>query len=456
MIGTTITTIDDNDSGNDKPPKMGHFHNHQVHLPRIVEEDNEKRRMDLQSQTRQQGDTEGEMKEATTIHRDGRVGIDIASSSSSASADCSNPVSGSSTSPSIPKPTILRHGDYCHHHLMTSSSSGNPRHYSLPASLSFFFFKLLLVLVVFNDVSNSETHSNSNLLFVNGQGLGGEIAFFKTKQMTPNITHRQNVCERYEMFRNGTIELKDALSGLQLNVLMGNYQGAYFNYNSETGINKDNPGLTAVILDELSRRSKFTWRNSFGVFYDPQGSEYNETWTDLLVWGTDTYDINIDWWSKNLIRMNLGIAFLREWYDSSIILITKKQPITISNKVVFWNWTRPYEPSVWYLTIFTIILSGICYQIIEYFGNNRQIPEHYKTKRTTHWTWFTENVYLSAINFPQNYEYEPKTFAGRLFGISISLWALGKSSVLVATVFMYRIWLLIYCANSKRGGSVWI
>ena len=48
-------------------------------------------------------------------------------------------------------------------------------------------------------------------------------------------------------------------------------------------------GLTAELMDELARRAKFTWRDSFGIFRDPG----NETWTDVLVWGIDTYDVSM-------------------------------------------------------------------------------------------------------------------------------------------------------------------
>ena len=67
--------------------------------------------------------------------------------------------------------------------------------------------------------------------------------------------------------------------------------------------------MTAILMDELARRGRFTWRNSFGVIRDPT----NETWTELLQWTVNTYDITADWWGQNLERMNLGVAFLTPW-----------------------------------------------------------------------------------------------------------------------------------------------
>ncbi|KAL3929982.1 MAG: hypothetical protein SGBAC_011966 [Bacillariaceae sp.] len=142
------------------------------------------------------------------------------------------------------------------------------------------------------------------------------------------------------------MKLEDVLRGLKLNVVVGAYAGSYFNYNNETGI-QPYGGIVAEIMDELAERAGFTWRDSFGIYDVPSGG-VNETWTDLLVWSIDSYDLTIDWWAKSLARMNLGVAFLRDWYDSSIILISKQNlvdevggdtGISLDN---FGNWMEPF------------------------------------------------------------------------------------------------------------------
>ena len=250
--------------------------------------------------------------------------------------------------------------------------------------------------------------------------IGGELAHFSTIPMTPGVSHRQDVCERYEAFRNGTTELKDALAGVRLNLGIAAYPEAYFRYDPKTGIDREYPGLAGVILDELARRAKFTWRDSFGVTGDP--AEQNATWKELLMWSIDTYDLHIEWWAQNLERMNMGVAFLKEWYDASIILISKEFSEEVSDEINFWNWLRPYEGRVWWMTLLTIFVSGIIYQILEWYADDRQDRNM--------WEWWQENVYLSAINFTQAYEYQPKTFASRLFGVSMAIWALVMTGVM--------------------------
>lgn len=118
----------------------------------------------------------------------------------------------------------------------------------------------------------------------------------------------------------------------------------------------------------------------------------------------------------------MGIAFLEEWYDSSILLIKKDTPPIISDDINFWNWLRPYDSQVWLLTIFTIVISGFAYMWLEWFDGERD-------DRTV-WDWWLENFYLSAINFTQAYEFSPKSLSSRIFGISMAVWAL----VMTATV----------------------
>ena len=280
---------------------------------------------------------------------------------------------------------------------------------------------LLYAIIALTVTGDSEYGPSSGGIFVSA--AGGELAKFTIEQMTPGVSYRQDVCDRYEAFTNGTVELKDALAGMDLNVLMSAYEEGYFNYDSEFGINPDYPGLSAVLMDELARLGNFRWRNSFGISDAPYG---NHSWTDLLVWGTEVYDMNIDWWAQNIERMNMGVAFLEEWYDSSIVLIRKKPEETISNEINFWNWTRPYDGRVWALTVITIFFSGLAYQWLEYLAKERD--------GRTMWEWWSENAYKGFLGFTQEYQFEPKTFEGRIFGISISIWALVMTATYTANL----------------------
>ncbi|CAB9503615.1 receptor subunit 1 [Seminavis robusta] len=255
-----------------------------------------------------------------------------------------------------------------------------------------------------------------HLPFSFGHGLGDKAAFNVTPSLISNSNSsvRQDVCERYEKYRLGEIELKNALSGLALRPVFVGKGNPYFRHNMESGLPTENPGLIAELMDAVAARANFTWRDSFGVTEWPQ--QYNMTWTELLVWSTENYDIAAGSWDLTVERMEDGISYAEPWYDGSLILIDQRRSLLEANGIDLLNWTKPFDPAVWGTIILTVVFSALVYQLIEHLHGERD--------DRSLWQWFSDNLYLSAINFSQNYEYAPSSFAGRIFGVSMTIWAL--------------------------------
>jgi hypothetical protein len=246
---------------------------------------------------------------------------------------------------------------------------------------------------------------------------------FEARPFEDVESFRQNVCDRAVKVESGEVELRESLEGLQLRPIMGDPN--YFNLDLSTGgIDATYPGLIAVLLDELARRAGFTWRDSYGVIQNAEGNlkdvvPPNRTWTEVLAWSVDQYDLSASWWPANQERMNLGVTFMEPWYDSSIILIGKEYPPEDTNEVNLWNWLRPYHNTVWYLVLATIFLSALVHQWLEWMADERE--------GRTFKRWTADCMYTSLLNFTQNYEYQPRNAAGRLFGVSMAIWALVSS-----------------------------
>ena len=235
------------------------------------------------------------------------------------------------------------------------------------------------------------------------------------------INQRQDLCERYRRVQAGDLQLRHALQGLELRPFV--YVDAFFRYTPAAGIDPDNPGMLALMMDELGRRAGFTWRHSFaaleGLPPRPSDAPADESvsFTDLLEWTIHHYDVSVSWWNQISERLALGAKFQTPWFDSSIILVQKKPaPVPPDNTIQIWNWLRPFHAYVWYAVVATILVSGAAYQWLEYLSGHG----HGRTPGQ----WLVDNVYLSAISFPQNYEFEPRSAGARIFGISISIWAL--------------------------------
>jgi hypothetical protein len=179
-----------------------------------------------------------------------------------------------------------------------------------------------------------------------------------------NTSYRTNVCERHRDVYGGEIELRDALSGLELSVFMPNYADTSDRIMFQLidgKIPESDPGLFVVILDELAKRAKFSWRNNFGTAKGTNGT----TWTDLLKWSTDTYDISADYWARTDERRLLGISFLEGFYDNSMIIVSKTK-----RNFRFFNFLNPFKLTVWIVIGSTIIATGATYFIIVRLDEN--------------------------------------------------------------------------------------
>lgn len=121
--------------------------------------------------------------------------------------------------------------------------------------------------------------------------------FYQVAKFDSSVSYRTNVCERQRKLYADNISLSDALQGLSLSVVLTNYQAPgdtpFFTLTNDTNIiDPDEPLLFAIILDELAERAGFTWRNSFGTVLPIDSStDGNKTWTDLLEWEVETFDL---------------------------------------------------------------------------------------------------------------------------------------------------------------------
>ena len=112
----------------------------------------------------------------------------------------------------------------------------------------------------------------------------------------------------------------------------------------------------------------------------------------------------------------MGISYCEPWFDGSLIMVDRIEPPPDTNTVNFANWLKPFDRNVWIVTLATCIFSCFVFMFLENLNGERDGRSYKK--------WFSDNFYLSAINFTQNYTYEPTSFAGRIFGISFAFWTM--------------------------------
>lgn len=246
-----------------------------------------------------------------------------------------------------------------------------------------------------------------------------ERPFVQAPKFVP-VNKRTNVCDRQKQLYDNTIELRDALRGLNLTVAMTNYkvpnEDKFFTL-VDGKIKEKDPGLFAVIMDELAERAGFTWRNSFAAIdpIDPS-VDGNKTWSDMLVWEVNNFDIAADYWGRSEIRIARGVSFPTGWYDGSIILATSVEPDDDTGFTSLWGFLDPFDLQVWIAIIGAIIFTGLMYFVLE------------RLNSASDELALEENlmacVVFSALTFTGHYEFKPKTYSAKILGLSWTFWAL--------------------------------
>ena len=252
-------------------------------------------------------------------------------------------------------------------------------------------------------------------------------------QFDTTLDFRSNVCERQHQYHEGQIvNLEDGLEGIELQTFM--VVGPYFRLDQDSKVSEDYPGLYAVLLDELAKRGKFSWRNSFATSLIEAPIE-GKTWTELLMWSVNTYDISAEWWVRTAQRISLGVDYPEGWYDASYVLVGMKQDEEASQggEEVFnpWSWLSPFDYGVWALIMLTIIFSGLIYNFLEYIDPYSD-KQRLKNKPL-------ETIYLSAMGFAGHMEFEARTQPARIFTFSLAMWSLLMAAAYTANLASFLV-----------------
>ena len=218
-------------------------------------------------------------------------------------------------------------------------------------------------------------------ILVTGSFGQNEKPFYDTPKFSRTADHRTNVCERHEQLVRDEIDLPDALRGLSLSVILTDYDNdlnkELFHLDSKTGGIPDGARgapLFAQVMDELAERAGFTWRNSYAAVKPlSKDTDGNNTWSDLLKWEVETFDIAMGRWDRTSQRIADEISFPEGWYDSSIILVQTRDGG--DKDLNIWSFMLPFKTSVWFLIFATLVVSGWVYYLLERLDHSADLQQ---------------------------------------------------------------------------------
>jgi Ligand-gated ion channel len=248
-------------------------------------------------------------------------------------------------------------------------------------------------------------------------------------------SYRTNVCDRQRLIWSGSVAFPDALRGLNLTVALTDYQ--YGNAEDEFfslldgKIRNPYPGLFGVMIDEVARRAGFEWRNSFGT-YSPLDlqTDVNKTWTDILLWAIEVYDISVEVWGRSLPRISSGVSFPAGWYDSSATFAEHiKKSDQVKKVVNIWAFLAPFTYSVWIAILASILLTGIVYWVLEYMDINAN-DQIFRVEPL-------QCIYHASLVFTGHFSFRPQSIGAKILSFSWTFWALIVISSYTANMANY-------------------
>ena len=243
---------------------------------------------------------------------------------------------------------------------------------------------------------------------------------FTTRKFETAANHRRSMCDRQGMIYRDEVSLDRALEGLELSVVLTNYttwpNTAFFALNKDGVIDPDEPGLIAVLMDELADRAGFTWRNSYGVIQPlTKEADGNRTWSELLSWETQTYDLAAGKWDKTVSRMANEISFPYGWFDASMILVERtggKQELPLK----IWSFLTPFDGMIWLMIAISVVFTGLLYWLLEKMNNKADERALQNEPGAA--------VFYSALSLTGHMDLQPASTSARILTFSMSFWAL--------------------------------
>jgi hypothetical protein len=222
---------------------------------------------------------------------------------------------------------------------------------------------------------------------------------------------RQSVCDRQLAISNGTLEFRDALDGLRLNVALTSFVFGG-GIEADGSIPEVDSKLDVRILDELAERAGFTWRDTYGAVLPDDN--FNGTFDELLDWSVKTFDLSAMLWIRTPSRINRGTGFPYGFVDGSIILVGRQLSSQGRRSLNLWSFLMPFDLWTWLLIVATFIICGLIYTWMEATNHDSDRQELQKKP--------IETIFFAALTFMGDIKFQPSTNYARLFVISLAIW----------------------------------
>lgn len=230
-----------------------------------------------------------------------------------------------------------------------------------------------------------------------------------------SVSRKHDLCNLWRsVYVDKTVEVRDALRNQTLSTVwptVAEYELEGLHYTDTNGVLTDK-GLMTEIFAELSRRAGFNWRRAYGFFEPPATSPAtrNKTWTDILYWTAQNYDVSIGWYPDLTTHKSKGYLFPEHWFDSSLIMVTKGKFVELPIMERAFSFLKPFTLELWTLVMVSWVFAGAVYWFLEQGGLNS-----HEFSYPTNWQNMCLSITYTALEWGGGKWHHPHTFAGRIF-----------------------------------------
>ena len=172
-----------------------------------------------------------------------------------------------------------------------------------------------------------------------------------------------------------------------------------------------------------------------------------KSWDEYLQWSVGAYDIVIEWFLQIPGRQDLGVSFIKGWYDASLVLIAIDQSSgdgSSTAKDLFYRITlfaKPFEWQLWAALGGVLLFSNLIFWLVK--SADDQLPPEHKGHLLVRTVFGLSNAANVVSHF------RPRTLGASLFA-----WAFTVFVLLVAFAYVANMVSLLLVKHTSDAASM--
>ncbi|CAE7508392.1 GRID1 [Symbiodinium sp. CCMP2456] len=222
---------------------------------------------------------------------------------------------------------------------------------------------------------------------------------------------RTFLCDNADRIRNGTLAQEDGLRDMHIEVGTGIWDERFLALDETTGAYV---GLEVKLLEELSRRGRFTYSLNFHNWTS------SSTWLEQLQDAIGRFDlVTYAYWFITPERMSIGAYSPYGILDAvywAVVMEETKDAIDLEE---IFSFLTPFSGAVWLSFLGLMVATGLMYRVLEVGRNSEDFPDGpQRSCKCKVWMQCMDAIFQSSGHITGASSFSPRTWAGKILVMS--------------------------------------